>query len=282
MFISSFCSKSLVSVLVSFSSLLFPYIFSFMSPCIAISYSFILWPYSIISLSILINSVLNLHLIGWLSPHCLVCLFFFWSFVLFFHLGHISFPQLACYIVRGRALGIHQNGATCITALWCCMWETSQRGNNVSCLALTLLSVMSPITHKQVAPFWCWFQVGGFVYILGFCGPLLWTLLWDCEFFLLPQHPQIFTARGSEALFCPCWDPGLCALSHFQVVPPGLSACKCETTWSGSCCLAECPLYPTYPSLPLLPVWINVPPLTPWLLDFHTVQFSGSSGCFLF
>ena len=27
---------------------------------------------------------------------------------------------------------------------------------------------------------------------------------------------------------------------------------------------------------------MNVSSLTPWLLDFHTVQFSGSSGCFLF
>ena len=31
----------------------------------------------------------------------------------------------------------------------------------------------------------------------------------------------------------------------------------------------------------LLPVWKNVPSLTPWLLDFHTVRFSGSSGYFL-
>ena len=35
-------------------------------------------------------------------------------------------------------------------------------------------------------------------------------------------------------------------------------------------------------SLLLLPVWMNVSSLTPWLLDFHTVRFSVSSGCFLF
>ena len=35
-------------------------------------------------------------------------------------------------------------------------------------------------------------------------------------------------------------------------------------------------------SPPLLPVWMNVSSLTPWLLDFHTVRFSGSSGYFLF
>ena len=32
----------------------------------------------------------------------------------------------------------------------------------------------------------------------------------------------------------------------------------------------------------LLPVWINVSSLTAWLSDFHTVQSSRSSGCFLF
>ena len=35
-------------------------------------------------------------------------------------------------------------------------------------------------------------------------------------------------------------------------------------------------------SLSLLPVWMNGSSLSPWLWDFHTVQFSISSGCFLF
>ena len=39
---------------------------------------------------------------------------------------------------------------------------------------------------------------------------------------------------------------------------------------------------PSRASPPLLPVWMNVSSLTPWLSDFHTVQFSVSSGCFLF
>ena len=39
---------------------------------------------------------------------------------------------------------------------------------------------------------------------------------------------------------------------------------------------------PSCLSLPLLLVWMNVSSLTPWLLDFHTVLFSVSSGCFLF
>ena len=39
---------------------------------------------------------------------------------------------------------------------------------------------------------------------------------------------------------------------------------------------------PRCPSLPLLQVWMNVSSLISWLLDFHIVRFSGSSGCFLF
>ena len=39
---------------------------------------------------------------------------------------------------------------------------------------------------------------------------------------------------------------------------------------------------PSCPSPPLLPVWMNVSSLSPWLLDFHTVRFSVSSGCFLY
>ena len=41
------------------------------------------------------------------------------------------------------------------------------------------------------------------------------------------------------------------------------------------------PLCPGGLSLPLLPVLMNISS-TPWLSDFHTIQFSGSCGCFLF
>ena len=58
-FISSFCSKSLIWVPVSFPSLLVPCIFCFISLCIAFSSFFILRPYSTISVSMLITSVLH-------------------------------------------------------------------------------------------------------------------------------------------------------------------------------------------------------------------------------
>ena len=53
-------------------------------------------------------------------------------------------------------------------------------------------------------------------------------------------------------------------------------------SWSLSCQLAMHTLLPGCPFPPLLPVWMNVSSLTPWLLDFLTIQFSGSSGCLLF
>ena len=74
--------------------------------------------------------------------------------------------------------------------------------------------------------------------------------------------------------------------------PPPCEACQlqhgmprstiCHLTESASCHLAASPLGPSCLSLPLLPVWMNVSTLSPWLLDFRAVQFSVSSGCFLF
>ena len=59
MFISSFCSKSLIWVLISFPSQLVPYIFCFISLWAAFTGSFILQLSSVSSVSILIISVLN-------------------------------------------------------------------------------------------------------------------------------------------------------------------------------------------------------------------------------
>ena len=175
--------------------------------------------------------------------------------------------------------------------LWCCLWGRGPRWNNGACSALCQLSVTPPTTTSKLGPSGADSCVGGFVYVLGPCGFLQQTLLWDWEFLPLLQPPQTqnFTARGFEALFSWCWNPRLHGLFWSPVVPPGLSACECGTAWSATCCLthpvyclAACPLHPGCPSLSFLPVWMNVSSLTPWLPDFHTAQFSGSSGCFLF
>ena len=84
-------------------------------------------------------------------------------------------------------------------------------------------------------------------------------------------------------------------------VPPSLSMCECGAVGSTSCCtacpvhstichlsgstscrVAVTPLCPSCLSLPLLLVCMNASSLFPWLSDFHAVQFSVSSGCFLF
>ena len=131
--------------------------------------------------------------------------------------------------------------------------------------------------------------MGGFVYILGPCGSLQWTLLWVWEFLPLPQTHRFFQSEV-WGFISPCWNPGLRSLSQSPVVPPSLSPHKCGTIHSNSCCLAQSstghltmsPHHPSCLSPPLLPVWKNVSSLTPWLSDFHTVRFYVISGCFLF
>ena len=107
----------------------------------------------------------------------------------------------------------------------------------------------------------------------------------------------VFTQRF-EALF-----PSAGALGCVVCFAPPqflrLSMHECGTAVSASCrtafpvrsfhnlpppwvCQQRSPLHPSCPSPPLLLVWINVSSLSPWLLDFHAVRFSVSSGCFLF
>ena len=82
------------------------------------------------------------------------------------------------------------------------MWGRGPRGNNGTCSALSWFSVTAPATHKQTGPFWCWFPGGWFVYILGPCGSLQWTLVWGWDFLPLPpQSLWVFSVSGFEALF---------------------------------------------------------------------------------
>ena len=162
-------------------------------------------------------------------------------------------------------------GAICGRGIW--------EGTMPLAWLLSSFQSLPPLPTSQLGPSGGDSLEGGFVYILGPCGSLQWILLWDWEFLppLLP--PQIFTARGFEAFFS-C--AGTHGVSRFPVVPPSLSARKCGTAWSASCCLALRPFCPGSPSLSFLSVWLNVSSLISWLSDFHTVQFFWNSGCFLF
>ena len=107
----------------------FPVYFFFISLCIAFTSSSILHLYSVISVSTLITSGLNSAFdrlaISSLSS-------FSGVFDVFFHLGHISLSQCSCYIVRGRALSIHQGRTIHLAVLWCCMWGRAQKGNSAA------------------------------------------------------------------------------------------------------------------------------------------------------
>ena len=92
--------------------------------------------------------------------------------------------------------------------------------------------------------------------------------------------PTGFYSQRFWGFISPFWNSGLPSLSCSPVVPPRLSAHKCGTAQSSSHHLARGPLHPGCPSPLLLPVWMKVSSLTPWLLDFHTVWFFGSSGYF--
>ena len=142
---------------------------------------------------------------------------------------------------------------------------------------------------KQIGPFWCWFLGGWFCV----CSRTLWVSPINSTVRLgvspATSTPTGFFSQRVWGFISRLWNPGLPGLSHSSVVPYSLAACTYGTTcsashclaWSASHHLAMSPLHPSCPSLPLLLVWKNISSLTPWLLDFHTVQYSGNSGYFL-
>ena len=150
---------------------------------------------------------------------------------------------------------------------------------------------LPPLPTSKLRPSGADSWVGEFVYILVLCVSLQCTILWGWEFLPPSQMPQVFTDRDFEALFpcsgilgCEvCLTPQLFlpVYPHMNVGTPSLPA-PTSPALSSSYCFAIHPLCPGWPCLPLLTAWMNVSSLTSWLSDFHTVQFSGSSDCFLF
>ena len=98
-------------------------------------------------------------------------------------------------------------------------------------------------------------------------------------------EPSVSRPRHSSWFICArMWGRRVC-----QPPPLGSASCSlaCRVPRSAASLgppAAALPrvLSPSCPSPPLLQVWMNVSSLSSWLLDFHTVQFSGSSACFLF
>ena len=233
-----------------------------------------------------------MNLIGWLAIYSsLSCIFsgalifsFTWAFFFFF----LAWPT--CYVVRCRALGILQGGATQVTVLWCCMWGRDPKGNMPLAHLLASFQSFPLLPTRKLGPPTADSLVSGFVYILRTRGSLQVTLLWGWEFLPLLQPPQIFTNRGFEAFFSyagtlgcrDCLAPHLFlpVYLHANVRIPSLPATT-SPAGSSSRHPTRCPLCPSCPSPHLLPVWMNVSSITPWVSGFHTLQFSGSSGYFL-
>ena len=90
--------------------------------------------------------------------------------------------------------------------------------------------------------------------------------------------PTDFYHQRFWGLISPCCNPGLHGLPHSSIIPPiylhaDMGPPSLPATNLLHCSQRGCP------SPPLLPVWMSVSSLTPWLLDFHVVQFSGSFHC---
>ena len=175
------------------------------------------------------------------------------------------------------------------------MWGRGPRGNNATWSAVCQLSVTSATTHKQIGPFWHWFP-GGWVCIHS---RTLWVSPMNSTVRLgvppiATSSPTVFSVRGFEVLF-PCagtLGSVVCVPScSFRFICTRMWDCPpcqpppCQVRQLLPCCLSSLPVESSQPScssLPFLLVWMNVYSLTPWLSEFHTVQFSVSSDCFLF
>ena len=179
------------------------------------------------------------------------------------------------------------------------MWGKGKRGQCCCLAAGGLLSthpISSQFTHFPcatgalavalvVVP-----RMSGFVYILDCAGPLN-RLSWETGSFCCCPTPHWFLQPGIMRLYFPGTRTLGCAVwsgagfTCSQGIPSDLysTTYECRTVCSRCHCTATShPLHSGSLCLPFLPIWMNLASLNPWLLDFHTVQFSGSSGCWFF
>ena len=161
------------------------------------------------------------------------------------------------------------------------MWVRGLRGNSATCSALCQPSVTSSDTCKQIGSFWVWFPGG-------------WVCVHSRTLWFSPKNSPVWLGVSPTAATPTDFFQSEVLRLYFSALEPGVAPCvslpSCSypftrlQTWdhrSASHHLAAHHLCPRCPSLPPLLVWMNVC-LSPWLSDFHTVWFSGSSGCFLF
>ena len=138
-----------------------------------------------------------LHLIGWISPHCLVLFLEFLSVISFGQYFFVSSHLLCC---KGQSLKYLLGlGNTLLHCGALCGGEVREGTMPLVWLLPHFQSLLLLPTSK-LSPCGAYSWVGGFVYILGSHGSFQQTLLWGWKFLSLLRPPKIFKARGFEAL----------------------------------------------------------------------------------
>ena len=136
---------------------------------------------------------------------------------MFCHLGHFFclFVCLGVCYFKGRSLRClpgQGNAGCCAVMLYV---GEGPRGSNGACLTLLRLSIFHSGTHNQTGPLWCWFPSG---WACAHSRPL-WVSPTTSPVRLgvspaaTPTPTGVFNQRF-EALFPPCWNPGLLGLLH--------------------------------------------------------------------
>ena len=139
-------------------------------------------------MSFLITSVLNpasdrlaiSSVLSFLFSGALICL----------HVGHIFFVPACLLCSNGQSLRYspgQDNPLHCICGGG--VWEGTMQLAQLS----SSFQSLPPLPTIYVGPSGAYPWVSGFVYMLGCCGSLHRTLLWGWEFFLPPEHPQVFS-----------------------------------------------------------------------------------------
>ena len=166
------------------------------------------------------------------------------------------------------------------------MWGRGSGGNSATCSTLPIFS------HFPCYPQSYWallVLIPRWVCLCTFQDPVDLSNQLSCEagsFSYCCLNPHRCFQSEILKLYFPVLDPWVawCVLLrgsspiylHQNVGPPSPQPQPCCQSSPPGC--LSLPLLLT---LPLLLVWMNVSSLTPWLLDFHTVLFSVSSGfCF--
>ena len=260
---------------VSFPLLLVPCIFLFISLCIVFSPSFILHPYSLISVISVLNSACDR-----LAICCLVLYLEFWSVLSFGPYFFVS-VYLLCYKEWSLRYWVAWgNPLHCIVAVY--SGEVSER-EWWSLVGSPHFQSLPPLcTNKENMTFWCSFPGGWACVLLGthFSPPTKSPVRLAVS--PASASPHRYWQPEFLKLSVASWNPRLRSLCGSPVGPPGVCALECGTalplattspTLSACCRLTTSPFSPGCPSLPLLPVQINAASLTHWLLASTQFNF---------